>query len=432
MAILNSFLHWLRSLRTKIWFIPALVTTGFFSLGLLLISLRQTELMLAIDEQLSYLALASPDTARSVLSTLTGGLISLVVFSFSMVMVVLNQATSQFSPRLLPGLISQRSHQLILGFYLGAILYNLTVMARIGPSDADTTVPLIAVSLAIAFGATGLVLFISFIHAISNAVRIDTILSDLYERTRQSMVERQQDIEAQNEQDEQLTEDQSNWKELKSLESGYLLRVDGTAMLSLTEDLELDVEVIPGQGDFISQGQPLLRVSQSLEEDKAEQLLHFCYIDINEDLSEDYVHGFNQITEIAVKAMSPGINDPATALSAIDYLTNLLGELLRQNVRSCLVGPQKGTRIWLKPRSIEEILFKIFAALRSYCMQDVVVVRKLIYAFQHLLQTEGLTTAQRTLLENELDQIKTDAQAQLLNARDQKLVARLVEEALVV
>ncbi len=90
-SILRQLKQKIKAVPRKIWFLPLLLALCFLLLSLAIIALRYSELVQQIDEKLAFLALASVDTARSIISTLTGGLISLVVFSFSMVMVVLNQ-----------------------------------------------------------------------------------------------------------------------------------------------------------------------------------------------------------------------------------------------------------------------------------------------------------------------------------------------------
>ena len=425
-ALLSKIRRWLHELPQQIWFLPSAITMGFFVLIALIISLRYTSFIEAIEGQLSFLALSSADTARSILSTITGGLISLMVFSFSMVMVVLNQATSQFSPRLLPGLISNRQHQFILGFYLGAILYNLSVLARIAPSDSDRAVPMIAILLAILFGVAGLVLFIVFIHAISQSVRIDSILDNLHRNTLASMEQANQ-LAVLNSGDASLPEEQEDWQVIESRASGYLIGIDTIGLLEYCQEQDICLSVLAHQGAFILSEEALIKISATSEasdEDK-DELLSFFRIAAGEDIQSDYMRGLHQLKEIAVKAMSPGINDPATALSAIDFLTSLLQSFLKQHLNYCLVGEDNAPRIWLKPVPFSELLFRLYAPLRTYCTGDVMVAQKLIHTLRQLQKIEGLPQSERDTLENEIEEVKKDAQQRMLNARDVERILSL-------
>lgn len=420
--ILRQLKQRIKAVPRKIWFLPLLLALGFLLLSLGIIALRSSEFIQQLDEKLAFLALASVDTARSIISTLTGGLISLVVFSFSMVMVVLNQASAQFSPRLLPGLISQRQHQFILGFYLGAIIYNLTVLARIGPSDLEQSVPIISVLLAIVFGIVGLILFISFITTISNSVRIDTILNDLHKSTQKKLSEKSSYEFLRK---EELPEGTQDWQPLNSDRSGYLLQIEMMDLLALCEAQELQVKILPYAGMFVIRGQEVIQLSKAVEEAVKEELLSCLLITEQEDLQSDRLHGMKQVVEIAVKAMSPGINDPATAISAIDFLTSLLDTFLQHRPNNCAVDGNGSALIWLTARPLEEILFSLFSPLRTYCTGDVLVTRKIIYSLRQIQASTRLSASERLLFRREVQKIKEDFLKRSLNVADQRLISLL-------
>lgn len=421
-SILRQLKQRIKAVPHKIWFLPLLMALGFLLLSFAIIALRYSEFIQELDEKLAFLALASVDTARSIISTLTGGLISLVVFSFSMVMVVLNQASAQFSPRLLPGLISQREHQFILGFYLGAIIYNLTVLARIGSSNLEQSVPIISVLLAIVFGVVGLILFISFITTISNAVRIDTILHDLHVSTQKKLKKEEGDEVLKN---EALPEDLQDWKPLKSSSSGYLLQIEMRDLIALCEEHELKINILPYAGMFVLRGQEVLLLSKEVNEDLAEELLSCLLIEVQEDLQSDRIHGLKQVVEIAVKAMSPGINDPATAISAIDFLTSLMDTFLHYRPQNCARDGNGEVLVWITARPLQEILFSLYSPLRTYCSGDVVVTRKIIYSLRQLQAIKKLSREERLLFRREVQKIKLDFLKKSLNEADQRLISLL-------
>lgn len=421
-SILRQLKQRIKAVPRKIWFLPLLMALGFLLLSFAIIALRSSEFIQELDEKLAFLALASVDTARSIISTLTGGLISLVVFSFSMVMLVLNQASAQFSPRLLPGLISRREHQFILGFYLGAIIYNLTVLARIGPSNLEQSVPIISVLLAIVFGVVGLILFISFITTISNSVRIDTILNDLHNSTQHELKE---NGEREFLTDQDPPADFQDWTVLNSPSSGYLLDIEMKDLVGLCEANQLQVKILPYPGMFVVRGQNVLKLSKAVDEELVEEIRSCLLIKVQEDLQSDRLYGLNQVVEIAVKAMSPGINDPATAINAIDFLTSLLDTYLHHRPHNCAVGDNGDSLVWLTARPLQEILFSLYSPLRTYCSGDVVVTRKIIYSLRQLQAIKKLSRAERLLFRREVQKIKRDFLKKSLNEADQRLISLL-------
>jgi uncharacterized membrane protein len=285
-------------------------------------------------------------------------------------------------------------------------------------------VPIVAVLLAIIFGVLSLVLFIAFINTISNAVRIDTILDGLFQSTQKSMKETAT-FNQQYGKPEKLPDEVDEWHAVESLRSGYFIGLDISDALSSCEAEEVDLSVSVFTGEFLLQGDELFSVSKKLEDEKIEALLACFRIDISENVQADYLHGLQQMTEIAIKAMSPGINDPATALSAIDYLSALLQQYLEQEIQLCMVGEEKKSRIWIKSRPFEQVLFKIFAPLRTYCTGDVIVSRKMIYTLQRLQKTEGLPSEIMQLLDTEIKKVKSDAQERILNVADRKIIEQL-------
>ena len=123
---MNRLTNFLFQIRSKIAFYPTIISLSGLSLAFLMIYLEQLDVSAYLIDAAPALVIDDTDTAKTILSTLIGGLISLTVFSFSMVMVLLSQASSNFSPRVLPGIISDRKHQIVLGQYIATIPVSYT------------------------------------------------------------------------------------------------------------------------------------------------------------------------------------------------------------------------------------------------------------------------------------------------------------------
>jgi uncharacterized membrane protein len=191
---MNRLSNFFNQLRTKIAFFPTLISISGLALAFFMIYLEQLNISANLIEDAPGLVIDDTDTAKTILSTLIGGLISLMVFSFSMVMVLLNQASSNFSPRVLPGIISDEKHQVVLGLYIGTILYNIFILISIEPTENSYQTPGFSVLIGIVLTVIFLAAFIYFIHHISQTIQVGNILLKIKKRTKteiEKIVEKQ-------------------------------------------------------------------------------------------------------------------------------------------------------------------------------------------------------------------------------------------------
>ena len=177
-----------REIINSIGFYPSLLSVAFLIFAVLTMSVEYLAPIEQFKSLISFVLVDSAENARTILSTLAGSIISLTVFSFSMVMVVLNAASASLSPRVVPGLITRKSHQMVLGFYLGSIIYSIIMLININKLDnGNTAIPSLGVLFALIFGLISLGLFVFFIHSISKAIQVDNVLNGLFRQTKQEI-----------------------------------------------------------------------------------------------------------------------------------------------------------------------------------------------------------------------------------------------------
>ena len=169
----------------SIAFYPVLLCVIFLLLAGVTTRIENVAFILKIKSKLPHLFISDYETSRSILTTLVGGILSLTVFSFSMVMVVLNQASTNYSPRLLPSLIANKKHQIILGFYIGTLLYCIFVLIILGANGSDSVG--LSTMLAALFGVFCIGLFVYFIHNISTTIQINNIIDGIYSSSKKSL-----------------------------------------------------------------------------------------------------------------------------------------------------------------------------------------------------------------------------------------------------
>lgn len=174
----NVFFRVVKRIRESIALYPVLIPAVYVVIAALVFAFESTSTAASLRGKLPP-GLIDPDNSREILGTLITGIISLTVFSFSMVMVVLNGAAARLSPRVLPGLVSDTRNQVILGLYLGSIIYYLLMISALNKSD-PASVPALGILLAVAFGMLCMALFVVFIRSVSQSIQVDWILSQLY------------------------------------------------------------------------------------------------------------------------------------------------------------------------------------------------------------------------------------------------------------
>lgn len=403
-------------LKDKIAFFPTLIAFAGSAFAFLMFYLESKGVSKYLLDIVPDLVINNTDTARTLLTTITAGSISIMVFSFSMVMVLLNQASSNFSPRLLPGLISNRRHQIILGIYVATILYSIFTLISIRPSGNEYQLPGFSVLLAIVFMVISLGAFIYFIHSISQSIQINNIMDKIFRKSSNRLSH----LIAGEKDKKEYFESNEQWQHYKSYKTGYLQNISLENIAKVAKEHDCKIEVSAHKGAFLLEKDILFKTEKELDEETLEAL-HTNFDFAKSELIEDnYVLAFKQLTEIAVKAMSPGINDPGTALNAIDYLSQLYVLRLKKNDISYTYVDDIPW-VFITTINFSTLLYEAMASLRTYCKHDVMLVQRLLIMLNNLkrLSTEDRYT--RSISE-EIENLKQDAKDAIKNERDLALI----------
>ncbi|TXD85571.1 DUF2254 domain-containing protein [Subsaximicrobium wynnwilliamsii] len=419
-----SFLKTLERLESNIAFYPTLISLGGVTFAFFMIYLESIGISRYLVEAAPILVVNNTETARSLLTTFIGGLISIMVFSFSLVMILLNQASANFSPRVLPGLISNKRHQVILGIYNGTLLYSIFTLVSIAPHGDKYQMPGFSVLLGIIFMTMSLGAFIYFIHSISQQIQVGTIMDKIFKKSQArllKLVESEKHLETD-------FEDTANWNEIMASQTGYMQDVSLNVLGTLAEEHQLKIEIVPIKGAYVLKGIPILKYKGDVDDELKEKLLDAVMFSKSELIEDNYVLAFKQITEIALKAMSPGINDPGTCINAIDYLTELFALRMTKKNKSFYFSEDDEALIYVRTVSFEQLLYNVMAALRTYCKHDIIVVQKLFTMLQYLLQNrEVLRENYKESIISEIRNLKIDALANHENEADIKVINNIIK-----
>ncbi|HCJ30430.1 MAG TPA: DUF2254 domain-containing protein [Pseudomonas sp.] len=405
----NVFFRVVTRIKESIAFYPVLIPAGYVVVAALVLAFESTSLATALRDQLPP-GLIDADNSREILGTLITGIISLTVFSFSMVMVVLNGAAARLSPRVLPGLISDTRNQVILGIYLGSIVYYLLMISTLNKND-PTSVPALGLSLALLFGMLCMALFVVFIRSVSQSIQVDWILSQLYSGASVNLDKRRRRIAG-------LAEipDATDWWCLPAARPGYLREVNERRLGKVLHKRNLIAMIQVEPGFFLIEGHPLIKFSEPLsKEDAAEVLDCFDFHD-KEFAGANIAYGMRQMSEIAVKAISPAINDPGTAMRAV----NLIGVLLKRlgGVAPYDIGcVDHQPRLFYPQLGMQSMLQAVIAPIRIYGGHDPQVLITLLRCLKNALHGSP-SEAQLEAILDEIHAVRDVADTKVENPRD--------------
>ena len=321
----------------SLWFLPAVMVLGGVALAVLLIDLEPADVDLA--DLWPRVFGAGAEGARGMLSAIAQSVITVAGVVFSVTIVALSNAASQYSPRVLRTFLADRPTQLVLGTFVGVFAYCLTVLRTVRGGDDATFVPALAVlgGFVLAFAGIGVLVF--FIHHLSSSIQASAILERIAGVTLRAI-------------DSLFPEDlgepaamaaafsvlDDRWAPIPAARSGYLVSVDDAALLAFAARRGRILRMEHGIGEFVIAGNVLasLHGEEPANEDDRDAL-NRCYVTEPErSIEQDAAFGMQQIVDVAVKALSPGINDTTTALMCVDRLTELLVRLARRHIESPL------------------------------------------------------------------------------------------------
>lgn len=410
MSLISKILKWMRihyfQFVNSIAFVPGVIVVGFMALSVLMLRFDFSEIGKHIKSNIGWVSLRDAETARNITSTIAAGTISLLVFSFSMVMILLNQAATKMSNRVVTSMIGNQFQKVVLGFYVGTIVYALSLLSTIRNVDSGIYVPSLSIYLLILFTIADIFIFIYFLHYVTQSVKYEVIIRRVLDETLAALNKRCTLRQAAD------VPHLAGGDIVAAGESGYFQGFGEHALLRLCEEHDAVIEVLQLKGSFVLKGMPLFRLvsAQKVTPDTAEKCrLLFDFYD-GQPIDSNPANGFHQLKEIAVKALSPGINDPGTALLSVQALTNLF--LFRaSHFPQPFVEDQHGVkRIWVPESSFEELFRDCFLTIWDYAKRDRTMMTGMYQAIANLsecLHTHLLRNEARGLLKLVAQSLKT-------------------------
>jgi uncharacterized membrane protein len=306
-------------LRTSFWFLPAVLLVGATLLAWAALAADS-----AHDGAWGGLLFnGGPEGARVLLGTIAGSMVTVGTTVFSITMVALTLASSQFGPRMLSNFVRDRGNQLTIGLFLAVFLYSLLVLR--GVRNGVGGVPDLAVSLAILLAVVALMVLVYFIHHIAAAIQVMNLVQVLADDLRAGLDSTIPDAGEQPPVVVAHPEQPLPGYAVPATSSGYVQYIDRSALVRRAAERDLSVRLLVRPGRFVIEGTPLARAwtrdGHAGDPETCDDLAALVSVGSRRSVSQDVEFPIRQLVEVGLRALSPGINDPTTATACVNQLS---------------------------------------------------------------------------------------------------------------
>ncbi|MBD0334706.1 MAG: DUF2254 domain-containing protein [Cyanobacteria bacterium Co-bin13] len=423
-------------LRSSYWFLPAIMAAGAIALAFALVAVEQSTPKNA--EGLSWIYQGGADGARAVLSAIAGSMATVAATAFSITIVALQLASSHFGPRLLRNFMQDQGNQVVLGTFIATFIYCLLVLRTIRGEDYQLFVPQLSVTVGVVLAIASIGVLIYFIHHASTIIQVSNVIAgvshDLEQVTdRLFPKELGQNFQNQEDGSKEVPRDfEAVACPVVAESAGYLQGIDNESLMKVAcrANLLLCVQVHPGE--FVLRQSPLVlvypgdRISPKLEE----QIRKAFPLGREMTEHQDVVFPIQQLVEISLRALSPAINDPFTAIRCIDRLGAGLAQLASREFPSPYRYDKfHKLRIIAEPVTFETLADNAFNQIRHYGCSDRMVASRLLDAIANVARFTR-HSKQRYTLQQHAEAVWCDSQQQLTQKQDLEAVEQHYQKAL--
>lgn len=428
----GRWMELMERIRTSFWFVPSLLSIGALLLVFGAVELDRREFLAGYFPE--WAEDAAHDSARLLLNGIAGSMITMATVSFSIIIVALAFASAQLGPRLLRNFIRDRTNQFVLGGFLATHVYCLallTSLAALKTYDWEF-VPRISMVLALAlgFGAFGLLIY--FIHHIAVGIQTDTVVADVRRNLARTIDEFLPDESCDETEDEPVPEFDSGPTQdvLHADRTGYVQVVDYAALVALARGGETRFQCPVRAGSYVMESSATLtwraRSDGALDESalRSAVLIGFQKTD-----AQDLAYSLDQLVEIALRALSPGINDPFTATTCLDDIGGALAKVADRRFPSPDIRDEDGVvRVVRAVLRFEDLVRNSIGDIRRASAGQLRVVTRLLEVIGEIKAVTRLES-RRKALDAEAEAMAKVALTDDLPAPDRRVIEAALERA---
>lgn len=386
--------NYLNRLIATLWFVPTLFVVSGILLGMFFIGIDYF-----FGSPFQYVPAffgVQPSGARDILAVIAGSIITVAGTVFSITIVALTLASTQFSPRILRNFMRDTGNQAVLGTLVGIFAYCIVVLRTIrdgGDNPVNDFVPSTAVFFGVIFGFVGIGCLIYFIHHVATSIQATSIISQIAVLTTKEIKANFPDkpqhinLEART---KKLISKKDHLK-VRAKESGYVQNADTTELIRLADKYDLILKMQRRIGQFTIEGLPVLEIytdnsAFKLDKEISESLCATYDIGNFRTVEGDVAFGLRQIVDIALKALSPSVNDTTTAVTCVDYLTSIMVCLAKRPSCPSHFFSDEKLRLIIEQQRFEDFFDLAFNQIRQNASGNVAVILRQLNSINILSQ----------------------------------------------
>jgi uncharacterized membrane protein len=407
-------------ISVSLWFLPTVFALLAVGAALAAIWLDDT---IAAPVRVRFGLVSDPATAASVAGTIAAATLAFVAVVFATTLVAIQLAASQYSPRTVRVFIRSRVTRVTLGLFLATFVFSLVILIsnRAAVTSAKQYAPVMSVSLLLALTLATVLGFVAYLHGVVRLMRVQYLLETIATETRRSVRENFPPADAYVEAEEPV-KDPTPQVMVYSGRPGVVTGCDLYGLVELGRRNDAWLELNVGVGEYLEQGTPFALVhGRRLEGRDVERLL---LVRNERTFFQDPAFGFRQLVDVAARALSPAVNDPTTAVQAVDRISDALVVTGRNPDPTGLrVDSQGRVRLQRRLRNFEELLILSMTEIIRYGADAPQVVRRLravLAELERTLPIERLAALarQRELLDAAVEQALPAAFASMASIAD--------------
>lgn len=400
-------------LRGALWVLPTLAV---------LVSLVLGAVLSAIDVPADawYVFQGTPDDARTLLIAIASTLATVIALVLGLTVVALQLASTQFSPRLLRNFLRDRINQVVLSIFIATFSYSTAGLYTVGV-EAGRRIedyPRLAVSGALVLLFVSLVMLVFFVNHLAHSIQIDEVMAKV-ERITLRVIEH--DLPSVGVTGEPVEPPPAWAVQVPAYRSGWVQTMHPELLLPIARDQDVVVAGSTMVGEYVVQDTPLLwiwRSAPDLEPPDPEPIRaamrYAVRVGFERTAEQDVAFGVRQLADIAVKALSPAINDPYTSIQSLEHIGVVLAALARRPIGSQRLADASGTvRVVMPGRDLAYFLDLAVGQIRRYGCAEPRVLRALL----RVLSTTGRFCRDAASRELVAGQVRLVLEAAVANVR---------------
>src|ERR1700761_5513877 len=439
-GVLSSGLgsHWRREvLRTSLWFVPALEVVAAIVLfaGTLAVDRAAYHGDFTLP---GWVISGSADAARQILTTIAAAIITVVGVVFSIILVTLTLASTQFGPRMLRNFIRDRGTQVTLGTFVATFVYAVLVLASIGTGSHGDFVPHISVTVTLGLTVIDLAVLIYFIHHTAISIQLPQVIASIAADLTAAIKEQGHGPARTGPENGPtavllLSRTEKGGAVLLAPVSGYVqfIKHQNLVRLAARADAVITLEHRPGH--FVVRGHRFATVWPPETAPLVRQALGRAHIvGPHRTLSQDVSFGIDQLVEIALRALSAAVNDTFTALTCIDWLGENLCKIVVQWHPARVHRDDRGfIRVIAPEPSYDRLVQRSFEKIRQSSLGQPAVMIRLLDTLARIM-AETTSEGQRRVLLEQAEMINRACERSVPEAADRADIQRRYEAVLTV